>query len=133
MAALLDKAAIAAAQDGDIFEDVEVPEWGGTVRIRVMTGRERDAWEASLMTRKGKRMEFTYTNYRASLLVRCIVDEDGKRLFGDHDIGTLSEKSAPAIERLFEAARKINRLNDEDVEEMTQDFLKEESDGGPMT
>ena len=30
-------------------EDVEVPEWGGTVRVRGMTGVQRDAFEASLI------------------------------------------------------------------------------------
>ena len=30
-------------------EDVEVPEWGGTVRVRGMSGVERDAFEASLI------------------------------------------------------------------------------------
>ena len=30
-------------------EDVEVPEWGGTVRVRGMSGVERDAFEAGLI------------------------------------------------------------------------------------
>ena len=34
----------------DIVEElVEVPEWKGTVRVRGLTGRERDAYEASLL------------------------------------------------------------------------------------
>ena len=30
-------------------EEVDVPEWGGSVLVRGMTGRERDAFEVSLM------------------------------------------------------------------------------------
>ena len=32
-----------------VTEDVEVPEWSGTVRVRGMSGVERDAFEASLI------------------------------------------------------------------------------------
>ena len=39
---LLSKSAILCANDLQT-EDVDVPEWGGTVRVRSFTGRERDA------------------------------------------------------------------------------------------
>jgi len=29
-------------------EEVDVPEWGGSVRVRVLTGTERDAFESSI-------------------------------------------------------------------------------------
>ncbi len=38
-------------------EDVEVPEWGGCVRVRALTGTERDAFEAAMfrMPKPGKK------------------------------------------------------------------------------
>jgi len=45
---LLSKTAILAANDLK-SEDIEVPEWGGAVRVRSFTGRERDAFEASMV------------------------------------------------------------------------------------
>ena len=70
-------------------EDVEVPEWGGTVRVRGMSGVERDAFESSLIEqpaangqRKRRRQQTTKTNManvRAKLCAWCIVDEKGAR------------------------------------------------------
>ncbi len=34
-------------------EDVEVPEWGGAVRLRTLTGSERDGFEASVVSQNG--------------------------------------------------------------------------------
>ena len=45
---LLSKTAILTANDLQT-EDVEVPEWGGAVRVRSFTGRERDAFESSMV------------------------------------------------------------------------------------
>ena len=50
---LLFKTAILAAQDLQT-EDVEVPEWGGAVRVRSFTGRERDAFQASMVRGDGR-------------------------------------------------------------------------------
>jgi len=42
---LLTKDAILAAEDA-VFEDVHVSEWGGTVRVKALSGLERDRFEA---------------------------------------------------------------------------------------
>lgn len=47
---LLSKTDILCANDLQT-EDVEVSEWGGAVRVRSFTGRERDAFEASVNLR----------------------------------------------------------------------------------
>jgi hypothetical protein len=48
---LLSKSAILCANDLQT-EDVDVPEWGGAVRVRSFTGRELDAFEASISQQK---------------------------------------------------------------------------------
>lgn len=50
---LLSKSAILAADDLKT-EDVDVPECGCTERVRAFSGRERDAFEASLVRSDGK-------------------------------------------------------------------------------
>ena len=35
------------------YEDAEVPEWGGWVRIRALSGKQRDAIEASIVEMNG--------------------------------------------------------------------------------
>ena len=57
----------------------------GFVYVRGMTGKERDAWEASLMRGKGSDRRADTRNARARLAVRCLVDEANVRLFTDSD------------------------------------------------
>lgn len=109
----LSKAAILAAQDLQC-EDVHVPEWGGTVRVSVMTGHARDAWEQSLVSGKGK---VNVENVRARLAAACIVDENGARLFSDGEAAMLGAKSASALDRVTKVAQRLNRLTSEELEE----------------
>lgn len=125
--ALLSKDQILAAEDL-VTEDVEVPEWGGTVRVRMMTGAERDSFEDSLTQTKGKNVKTNLANLRARLVARTVVDEAGKRMFTDAEAGVLGQKSAAALDRVFEAARRLNGMTEADVEELTEDFPEE--DGG---
>jgi hypothetical protein len=101
-------------------ELVKVPEWGGDVYIRCMTGAERDAFESEAYTVKGKNVEINRENFRARLLVRVLVDGKSERLFSDKDISALGAKSAKSLDRLFIVAMRINGLSRDDVEELTK-------------
>jgi hypothetical protein len=111
--------------------DVDVPEWGGTVRIRALSGKERDAFEASIAQQKGRSTRANLENLRARLVAKCAIGPDGKRLFSDSAAVALGQKSAAALDRVFEAARKLNRMTDDDVAELTEDFPEE--DGEPSS
>lgn len=117
----LSREAILAASDLTTIE-VEVPEWNGIVLVRALTGRERDEFEASILERRGKRMEPNVANIRAKLVVKCCVGEDGQRLFTDQDANALGEHSAAAVNRIYEAASKLSGLTDEDVEDLAENF-----------
>lgn len=110
-------------------EDVEVPEWGGSVRVRGLSGAERDAYEASLVRTRGKNQEVNLQNVRAKLVAWSVIDENGERLFAQSDVKALGEKSASALDRVWEVARKLSRLSDEDVEELAEGFDDAQSDG----
>jgi hypothetical protein len=114
---MLTRDAIFAAQDR-AFEDVDVPEWGGMVRIAVITGTDRDAYEASMYEMKGKEIKLNRDDMRAKLLARAIVDENLKRIFTDADIRELGKKSSKVIERLFTVAQRLNGMTDESVKEL---------------
>lgn len=99
-------------------EDVDVPEWGGTVRVRGLNGAERDKFEAAFAA-AGKDKAKGYEMVRARLAAACIVDESGKRLFhGDAVTRRLGEKSAVALNRVFEVASRLSGLSEEDAEEL---------------
>lgn len=111
-------------------EECDCPEWGGTVLVKALTGSERDSYEASCMSERpaldatGKPIRGqmqtvrNLANIRAKLVARCVVDDDGKRLFSDTDAGALGEKSAAALDRVFEVAARLSRLNEDDIEEL---------------
>lgn len=92
--------------------EVPVPEWGGTVLVRELSGTDRDAFEASLM-------QFTadnttapdLSNMRAKLVARAVVDGDGNLLFNELDIGVLGRKSAIALNRVYEAAAELSGIS----------------------
>ena len=113
---MLTKEAILKANDS-ATEKVEVPEWGGEVCVRVMTAGERDAFEAEIVEQKERNGKLT-PNLRAKLAALCICDEHGKRLFGRGDVEALAQKSAAALQRVFNVAQRINKITKEDVEEL---------------
>lgn len=92
-------------------EPVHVQEWGGSVRVRTMTGADRDAFEASMITTlsDGTRKP-NMANMRAKLVALTVVDEAGNRVFDVTDVDRLALKSAAALERVFNAAQRINGL-----------------------
>jgi hypothetical protein len=102
-------------------EVVDVPEWGGKVLIRGMTGAERDAFEESVMVTRGNSRELNLRNFRAKLVALSIVDPVTKeRMFSDNEIAELGKKSARALQRVFEAALRLNGMTSESVEELTK-------------
>ena len=100
------------------METVSVPEWGGEVLVRGLTGTERDAFEESVLTGKGKQRDVSMQNVRAKLVSRCLVDEEGERLFSDADVRALGQKSAAALTRVFDVAQRLSGLSPDDVEEL---------------
>lgn len=115
--AILTREQILQAQDLHT-EEVAVPEWGGSVLVRGMTGTERDAFEASILEMNGKGSRMDMRNLRAKLAALCMVDEQGERVFTEKDAGELGKKSATALSRVFEAAQRLSGLTAADVEEL---------------
>lgn len=110
----LSKSAILAADDRKIIP-IDVPEWGGQVFLRAMSGKDRDSFENELVNEK---QTGRIANMRALLCVRVICDESGARIFDDGDVAALGEKSAPALARVFTAATKLNGIGSEAVAEV---------------
>jgi hypothetical protein len=100
--AILSKAAILAAQDLPTTE-VEVPEWGGTVRLRALRvadlGRIREAAGQS------------DDAFAFALVAASLVGEDGEPLFGANDAEALAGKSLVAFRRVLVATLGLNGLD----------------------
>lgn len=119
--ALLSRDEILSAEDRKTVE-VEVPEWGGSVLVRTLSGKERDAYESGTISIKNGKQVEDFDNLRARLVALCLVDEKGVRLFTAKDVTSLGNKSAAALQRVYNKCQELNAVSDKDVEELTENF-----------
>lgn len=86
--------------------------------MRVMSGSERDGFEAWFMESKNRKAGLV--GFRARLAALTLCDEEGARMFGDspEDLQRLGSLPAPVLQRVFEAAQKHNAMTEEDIEEI---------------
>jgi len=114
---------------GDVtIEEVQVPEWGGSVYVRSLNGRARDRFESSRFKLKGDKVEMIHDNTRAVLLSLSLCDEAGTLLFSEADVAALGEKNAAAMDRCFEVAQRLSGLRNKDVEEKLKNSAAVQTD-----
>ena len=136
---MLTRDQILAAQD-ITTEEVIVPQWGGIVLVRGMSGTERDAFEASVVVeqpvksnnraqRRAKRGQTEFKvnreNLRAKVCAWCIVDENGDRLFSDGDVEAIGAKSGAAIDTVYNLAARLSGISDDDIDDLAEEMLEE--------
>ena len=113
----LTKDSIIGADDSPLLP-LPVPEWGGTLYIRTLSGSERDWFEEQCVTISGIGKTATakanMRNMRAKLAAMAIADKDGKRMFSEMEIPKLAQKSGLALDRVFNAAKAHNKMLDVD-------------------
>lgn len=110
---------ILAAQDIKT-QDVAVPEWGGVVRVRGLSGAERDRFESTFITLNGTNATVTLEGMRAHLVAMTVIDEAGNLLFSPGDVEALGAKSSGALDRVFTAAQTLSGLTKADVEALAK-------------
>jgi len=112
--AVLTKEQIQAADDRKPIK-VSVPEWGGDVYVKIMSGRDRDAFESyRVLKPEGERM----VDIRAHMVILTAVDEDGRPLFTMDDIGWITNKSAAALDKIYEVSSEANGISEADIKEL---------------
>lgn len=118
------------ARRGQVPEqDIYIEEWGGWLHVRGMTGAERDAFEESVVTGRGRNREVNLRNIRAKLVSLCVVDpQTGQRIFSRADVEALGELSAAALDRVADVARKLSGLSQEDEERLAGNSENEKND-----
>lgn len=117
----LTREAILAADDLPC-ESVDVPEWGGPIWVRTMTGAQRDQFEQKCQASERAGGKLDLRGIRALLVVLTASDQGGKLLFTAGDIPALQEKSARALDRVFTASSKLNGIGAQDVEDLAENF-----------
>lgn len=108
---LLSAKAILSAFDRK-FEDVPVPEWGGDVRIAVMSGITRDEFTATKSD--------GFSDFQARLLLATAIDADGAPLFTGDQIAALQSRSSEILDRLTEIAMRVNAMGEKAQEDVAK-------------
>lgn len=112
---LLTKAAILAAEDRR-YVVVDVPEWGGAVRVGEMSALQRDRWSLEVVRQRDSG-GVNSVSVRALVVAYCAVDEQGEPLFAPEDVEALGTKNGRAVDRVFAAAAELNVLTDKAAED----------------
>ena len=117
---------ILKAEDAKL-ERVEVPEWGGAVYVRTMTAADRDVWELQTGEHRQAMVDehgedapahVLMQNLRARYVVFCACDASGAPLFTADDVEALGAKASGPVSRIFQVAKDLNGLGDDDVDEL---------------
>lgn len=128
---LLTKEAIVQADDR-VIERADIPEWGegGYAFICTLDARTRENWEDTHLasTEDGS---VKFGNIRASLVALCLCDDKGTPLFSQTDVALLNKKNSVVIDRLFEHAKKVNRIGQQDVDDLVKNFETTPEDNLP--
>lgn len=111
----LDAEKILKSADFGELQRLEVPEWGGHVFVKVMSGAERDRFELKVQASMDNQSQ---ANVRAALCASAMCSKDGKRLFTDNQVAALGAKSGVALDRVFAVARRVNKVSDDDLKEL---------------
>lgn len=108
-------------------EEVNVPEWGGTVRVRGLSALERDRFEQETFAMAGND-KATWVGARARLVSRTVVGEDGRLLFTKQDVEALGRLSATGLSRVWDVAMRLSGMSKADMEELTKNS-EDDQDG----
>lgn len=121
---LLSAAAIKAAPDRK-EEIVEVPEWGGYVRLVQMTAAESGAFRKELQTLEGDESGMFL------MLVYSARNEQNDRIFTVEDVPALKEKNINVLIKLQKKALEINAWGREQLDALKKDLSVAETVATP--
>tara|TARA_R100000655_G_scaffold92368_1_gene133455 strand:- start:2401 stop:2754 length:354 start_codon:yes stop_codon:yes gene_type:complete len=111
----LNKNQILEAIDAKTIE-FEVPEWGGSILLRGMTGKARNDYEFWASS-QNKSDVADFRGIRERLIISCAVDESGEPLFSINEIDDLAAKNSEIIDRLHAKCQEICGMAADSVED----------------
>lgn len=103
-----------AANDLDLKEyEIKANGYGGIVYLKKMSAKDQIEFE-ELSQGKDKNSILT------KLIVMCVCDEHGNKLFTEADVDALNNKSAAAILEVFNAILESNFMSNQDIEDLAK-------------
>lgn len=119
---------ILGAEDRRI-QRVEVPEWGGHVYVRSLSGMEKELFsEAVNVVRHGK-TEVNDVGLRARYLAVALCDEHKQPLFTLDQVEALNTRNTVVLDRVWKAALELNAGTEERREALAKNSKPDQSAG----
>lgn len=100
------------------YADVVTPL--GEARIRNLTENEKSEFEASVLTAKGDFSLANVKRQRVRLIIRCLVDEQGKQILQDSDAAALGPVDGVLTSQLYKQCREHCGFEEGDIEELVK-------------
>ena len=98
-------------------ETVAVPELGGSVTVKEMSAKERDAFESFVLSKRDS--SGAIIGMRSKLIALTCINEDGSPMFNSKDIAELDNLPASVADRICDVARRLNGMGadaEQDIE-----------------
>lgn len=96
--------------DGEVI----VSEIGGSDYIALWSDPNNQKVNETLMDKDGKPVtEVDMTKFTPALIVKCVVDEAGNRIFADSDVDLIAKGARGPFMAIAESARKLNGMSGE--------------------
>ena len=99
--------------------------------VRELSARERSQYEIEAANQKGGKVKFdnayntnAIMNASARMVVATCCDADGELIFRREDIKHLMEKPVKVLNRICDAARKLNGWSKDDFDEDEETIVK---------
>ncbi len=105
-------------------EYVDVPEWGGRVKVISLTGEERGKVFAAIRAH-GKQIkdeDEAQSIFYARVIAASLVDENGNRIAGQSKAMALTKKNAAALNRVYRVCARISGIGQEEEDQAKQDL-----------
>lgn len=106
----LNRVALLAASDvASQTEDVDVPEWEGTIRVRAITAGELPDFQDFVgVTGEDGEVEVDSSAFGHKLVCWCVVEENGERAFKNEEWELIKKWPGKVFQRVFNKAAEMN-------------------------
>jgi len=120
----LSKEQILKADDLQI-KKVDVPEWKGYVFVRTLTAEESYEYNSNLLDKDGNVKEGRNLIVEYCSFIMC--NSKGERIFTFDDVTKLAKKNTKALLKVYEAGKKLNGDEIEELEKNLETTRSEDS------
>lgn len=123
---------LAAAETREVTtKDVSVPELGGKVRVRELSGTMRNRLEATYATIRSGGDSKALDTVTAQIVAACLLDARDRPMLTVNDVKRLAASHPKAVFRLRQAIVDISAIDEDDLGELEEVF--DDGPNGPST